>query len=223
MHYESNKSMLAAVATGLGIIGLVSVPAASSLALQLSRPEPKKETYEDEDGKASPESMKAYSAKLPKFFIVLFASLGSGTTIATAVLSTLSSGKDDGLFLENWLSAGASVSRLIMTTCLPRERERDQNQLTKTTDFTPVSGYCHCLEPEFCSSLQSRPELFSVQSHSRNNIVGPGHSSLRAACEEPPRAFYVANRPGGLVRGSGRGQLVHSSEARPLRLRWPSC
>lgn len=102
--------MVAAVATGLGIILLVSIPAVFTFLLQLTTRQPKQDTYEDKDGKATPESVTAYSAKLPKTLIVIFAALTCGTGIATAVLATLHIGQD-GLFLENWLSAGASVSK----------------------------------------------------------------------------------------------------------------
>lgn len=101
--------MTIAVATGLAIVGLVSLPALSAFVSQLTVREPKPDTYEDEDGKATPESVKAYSAKVAKFFILLFAALGCATAIATAVLATLHI-KKDAIFLENWLSAGASVS-----------------------------------------------------------------------------------------------------------------
>lgn len=103
-----DDSLPIASAAGLALIGLVSVPAVSALVVQLTTREPRSDTYEDEDGKATPESIKAYSAKWPKAFIVLFALLASATSIATAISTTLHAGKDD-LFLENWLSAGASV------------------------------------------------------------------------------------------------------------------
>lgn len=106
MHLEF---MTIAVAICVGLIGLASLPAVSTFILQLTTREPKQDTYEDEDGKATPESVKAYSAKVPKFFILLFAVLGCATAIATGVLTTLHIG-NDGLLLENWLSAGASVS-----------------------------------------------------------------------------------------------------------------
>lgn len=102
-------SLTVASATGLGLVGLVSIPAIANLALQLTTREPKPVTYEDKDGKATPESIEAYSAKWPKTLVILFAVIASATSIATAVLTTLHVGKD-GLFLENWLSAGASVS-----------------------------------------------------------------------------------------------------------------
>lgn len=104
MHHDS---MTIAVAACLAIVGLSSLPAISTFIVQLTTREPKQDTYEDEDGKATPESMTAYSAKVSKTFIVLFATLGCATAIATAILATLHIGKD-GLFLENWLSAGAS-------------------------------------------------------------------------------------------------------------------
>lgn len=103
--------MVVAVATGLGIILLVSIPAVFTFILQLTTRQPKQDAYEDKDGKATLESVAAYSAKLPKILIVLFAALTCSTGIATAVLATLHIGQDD-LFLDNWLSAGASVSKI---------------------------------------------------------------------------------------------------------------
>lgn len=109
MHHDS---MVVAVATGLGIIGLVSIPAVFTSTLHFTaRRQPKQDTYEDEDGKATPDSVAAYSARLPKTLIVLFAALACSTGIATAVLATLPPGQD-GLFLQDWLSAAASVSML---------------------------------------------------------------------------------------------------------------
>lgn len=104
-----DASLTAASATGLGLIGLLSIPAIISLVIQLTTREPKQDTYEDEDGKATPESIKAYSAKLPKALVVIFSVIAAATSIALAVLATLHIG-NEGLFLENWLSAGASVS-----------------------------------------------------------------------------------------------------------------
>lgn len=103
--------MVVAVATGLGIILLVSIPAVFTFISQLTTRQPKQTSYEDEDGKATLASVTAYSAKLPKTLIVLFAALTCSTGVATAVLATLHIGRD-GLFLENWLSAGASVSKM---------------------------------------------------------------------------------------------------------------
>lgn len=104
-----DDSLRIAVAIGLGLIGLASVPAAQYIVVQLTTREPKSDTYEDEDGKATPESVKAYSAKWAKISSVIFALISSGTAIASAVLTTLHVG-NEGLLLEDWLSAGASVS-----------------------------------------------------------------------------------------------------------------
>jgi len=104
-----NVSMIAAVGTGVGVIGLLSLPSISSLALQLSKREPKEDLYEDADGKSTPESVKAYSAKWPKAAILALAFIGCATAIAVAVLTTLHSSQHE-LSLENWLSAAAWVS-----------------------------------------------------------------------------------------------------------------
>lgn len=101
-----NDSMLATVATGLTVIALCSIPSATSFVLQLSKKEKKtNEIYEDRDGKATAESMKAFSARVPKALILLFASVGTGLSVALGILST----SDEKLALENWLSVGAWV------------------------------------------------------------------------------------------------------------------
>lgn len=130
-----------AVATGLVIIGLVSVPAVLSLGLQLTKREPKQDTYEDEDGKATPESLQAYSAKWPKTFILLFALLSSGTSTANAILTSLHT-ENNGLFLENWLSTVASVSCIFVIKMPYNSDESD----IATPDSYPISGGCHCLK-----------------------------------------------------------------------------
>lgn len=104
-----NESLVTGVGTGLGLIGLCSIPAVSAVLLQLRRREPKQDAYEDEDGKSTPEAVKAYSARLAKSAILLLSSVGLGASLAVAVLVTLHIGKD-GLFLENWLTTGAWVS-----------------------------------------------------------------------------------------------------------------
>ncbi|CAN8100892.1 unnamed protein product [Discula destructiva] len=121
-----DESLKVAVATGLGIVGLVSVPATFSLALRLTTREPKQHSYEDEDGKATSESLNAFSAKWPKSLILLFASLASGASIATAILSTLAAGKN-GLFLENWLSTAASILILFQAVAIASSRKSTQS------------------------------------------------------------------------------------------------
>lgn len=101
-------TLLASSATGLGAVALLSVPAVLGLAAQLSSRESRPdEVYEDKDGKSTPEAVKAYSAKIPKAFVLLFSLVGLGLSIALAVLSTL--GETNGIFLENWLSVATWV------------------------------------------------------------------------------------------------------------------
>jgi hypothetical protein len=109
MYRDNDNSLLLVVGTGLSVIGLCSLPALVGLFLQLSRKEKKKnEIYEDGDGKATPESVKAFSTKTPKALIVLFGLLGAAISIVLAVLSTGAEGAP--VPLENWLTAGAWVS-----------------------------------------------------------------------------------------------------------------
>ncbi|KAL2256198.1 hypothetical protein VTK26DRAFT_2045 [Humicola hyalothermophila] len=81
--------MLPVVGTGLAVVGLCSVPSLSCVVSRASRRRTatRRDTYEDADGTATLESLKAYSATLPKSSILLSAAAGCGISIALLVLS----------------------------------------------------------------------------------------------------------------------------------------
>ncbi|KAK9788369.1 putative P-loop containing nucleoside triphosphate hydrolase protein [Seiridium cardinale] len=108
--------LLASSATGLGLIALSTAPAVISSVAQLRSHESRSDVYEDEDGKSTPQAVKAYSAKIPKAFILLFSLIGLGLSIALAVLSTV--GETNGLFLENWLGVVAWALLSIQAICI---------------------------------------------------------------------------------------------------------
>jgi ABC-type lipoprotein release transport system permease subunit len=96
---------------GLGIVSTLTLPAIVHLVKQIRNRAPKTDGYEDEDGKSSQEAINAFSTKLPKASILLFSVIGLCTSIAIAILSTLSPrGQGDGLLLENWLVVPGWVS-----------------------------------------------------------------------------------------------------------------
>lgn len=94
-------------AAGLGIVGAFSVPTVVTIARQIRKGAPKDNFYEDRDGKATPESIAAFSNRIPRAAILLFASLGLATSISISVLTTLDA--QDGLFLENWMVTASWV------------------------------------------------------------------------------------------------------------------
>ncbi|KAK3382405.1 P-loop containing nucleoside triphosphate hydrolase protein [Lasiosphaeria ovina] len=96
-------SLLAIVGTGCVAIGLCSLPTASDIVTRLGKREPKQDSYEDADGKATPESLAAFSAKPAKSFVVVSAVAGFTISLALALLAT----GPEGLYLINWLSTGA--------------------------------------------------------------------------------------------------------------------
>lgn len=118
---SQDNLLLGTSAAGVGLIGLLSAPAVVSLAAQLRNRESQPEIYEDEDGKSTPEAVKAYSAKIPKFFILLFSVTGLGLSIALAVLSTL--GESYGLFLQNWFSVGTWAFLVVQAICIASSRK----------------------------------------------------------------------------------------------------
>ncbi|CAJ2500027.1 Uu.00g028800.m01.CDS01 [Anthostomella pinea] len=120
---SENALMLATSAIGLAVIAIASVPSTISLITQLRTRHTKAEGYEDADGKSSPEAVKAFSAKLPKAFILAFSVTGLCISITLAVLSTLRPrGVGDGLFLENWLVVPAWALLVLQATCIASSR-----------------------------------------------------------------------------------------------------
>jgi hypothetical protein len=98
-------SHIPAVGAGLAVAGLLSIPAIKGFLSQIRTREQRVEIYEDKDGKATPESMRAYRTTIPKTLVVLSASVGSGISIAQAVFSH----RVGDRFVENWIISGTWV------------------------------------------------------------------------------------------------------------------
>ncbi|KAF5002170.1 hypothetical protein FGRMN_546 [Fusarium graminum] len=90
---------------GLAVVALATTPALVTAITQLRNRTVKDNFYEDIDGKSTPESIAAFSNRLPKIFILALSAIGLGTSIAISVLSSLNS-HVDALLLKNWLTTG---------------------------------------------------------------------------------------------------------------------
>ncbi|RBQ81954.1 hypothetical protein FVER53590_00524 [Fusarium verticillioides] len=91
--------------TGLVVVASATTPALATAVTQLRKRAARDNFYEDADGKSTPESLAAFSNRLPKVFILALSAVGLGTSIAISVLHSLS--QSDSLLLKNWLIAGA--------------------------------------------------------------------------------------------------------------------
>jgi hypothetical protein len=99
-------SMLIAAGTGIAFIGLCSVPALGTVATRLGKRDARQDAYEDADGKASPESVRAYSAALPKSVVLASGAAGLGVSIVLLVISPHAEGLlVDSLSTASWVSA----------------------------------------------------------------------------------------------------------------------
>ncbi|GAB1310178.1 ATP-binding cassette transporter protein [Madurella fahalii] len=119
---KDNGSMLAVVGTGITLIGLCSIPAVSTIVARLTRRDAKQDTYEDADGKATLESMKAYSAKWPKFLVLLSAAAGCAISVAVLVVSP----RGDKLQLMDVLDIGAWGILLFQAVAIASSRNSVQ-------------------------------------------------------------------------------------------------
>ncbi|GKU04827.1 unnamed protein product [Fusarium langsethiae] len=99
---------VALTGAGLGLVALATIPALVAVINQLRQRTPKDNFYEDIDGKSTPESIAAFSNRLPKILILVSSAIGLGTSIAVSALSSLH-GSYNEFLLKNWLLAGAWV------------------------------------------------------------------------------------------------------------------
>ena len=101
-----NESRFAVVVTGVALVGLGSLPAVFGFVRCFTKRKARQEVlYEDADGKATVESQRAYSAKVPKTVILSSAFAGLALSIAIALLSS----NHKASSLNDWLSTGAWV------------------------------------------------------------------------------------------------------------------
>ncbi|KAF3057299.1 ATP-dependent bile acid permease [Daldinia childiae] len=117
--------VLVTSAVGLGVVAILSVPAALNLGRLRSRGSKcATEIYEDKDGKSTPEAVKAFSTKVPKAMMLIFSLIGLGLSIALAVISTLSTqGVESGLFLANWLAVIIWALLTLQVVCVAASRD----------------------------------------------------------------------------------------------------
>lgn len=93
----------------LAVAAVATLPGAFGIIAQTRNRTPRDNFYEDKDGKATPESMAAFSNRRPKAFIIGLAIVGLGTSIAVSALS-MSDSHSDNPNLVNWLITVAWVS-----------------------------------------------------------------------------------------------------------------
>lgn len=91
---------------GTVAVSLLSVPAIIS-HLRNSKAK-KSDIYEDEDGKATEESIKEFSTTIPRILLTFFTIAGFAIAVLLAVFSTI--GAEHVMFLENWLNVAQWVS-----------------------------------------------------------------------------------------------------------------
>ena len=113
-----NGSMIAAVGTGVGFVGLFSLPAVSAFATRLRKREPKAPIYEDADGKATPESAQAFSTKFQKSFLLLSVAVGCGVFIPRALFSD----GVEGVVVNTCLDAAAWIMLLFQAIAISSSR-----------------------------------------------------------------------------------------------------
>jgi hypothetical protein len=142
---KDTGSSLTIIETGIALIVLCSIPAASGFAKQLGRRDVKQDTYEDEDGKATPESIKAYSAKLPKTLVLLSAAGGCAVSIAHLLLPLRA---DIFPLLNVLLGIAAWVSQRTIDSSL-----HFAGALTHPTDSFAAPGCGHSFKQELSSGL----------------------------------------------------------------------
>ena len=112
MEFSHSASSIAGL-TALILIVLASIPTFVSFfqgaisKARVSAPGEASKLYEDEDGIATEETQKEYTAALPKYLALSLSVLGLSISIATAVYTTVSPTLI--LYFEHWLSVATWV------------------------------------------------------------------------------------------------------------------
>ncbi|KAK0746383.1 P-loop containing nucleoside triphosphate hydrolase protein [Schizothecium vesticola] len=94
---------------GTALVGILTLPAVSAVVERLNHRDVKLDIYEDDDGRATPESMKAFSTTRPKIAILLFAAIG----LVISILLVLVTQRDSAVTLENLALIAASWGSLL--------------------------------------------------------------------------------------------------------------
>jgi hypothetical protein len=120
---SSQTAILLAGSIGLFLVALATIPAASSIASRLVRWKQHTgyqslwELYQDEDGSATEESMKAFSDRIQRWSIACCAATGFLLSLALVVVGAVY--PPHRLCVELWLQIGIWVS-LVIGIRLPR-------------------------------------------------------------------------------------------------------
>ncbi|KAL2755097.1 hypothetical protein ACRALDRAFT_2106706 [Sodiomyces alcalophilus JCM 7366] len=104
----------------LAIVTVCSIPAISGFVSQLRSPSVKDNFYEDKDGKSTPEAVAAFSNRWPKILAVLLAAVGSASSLAIAILSTVDQAAPDrqDVFLSDWLLCASWILLVVQAACI---------------------------------------------------------------------------------------------------------
>ncbi|OBR08341.1 ATP-dependent bile acid permease [Colletotrichum higginsianum IMI 349063] len=128
----------------LAVAALSSSVAAYNVFRQLRIGKPKGWFYEDVDGYATPKALAEFSSRGIKVAVLLFSAIGTGTSIAGLVLSTVYKFRH-GFLLENSLNAAAWGLVLLQAICIavlhsPVESHNLGIWLTVSSCFLAVSS-----------------------------------------------------------------------------------
>ncbi|KAK3393601.1 P-loop containing nucleoside triphosphate hydrolase protein [Podospora didyma] len=149
------------------VVGLCTIPAISDIVGRLRKRETKKDSYEDADGKATLESLKAFSTRWSKSAILGFAASGFATSIACALLPYRGEGGDILNNFGNWLSAGAWSALLFQALTIASSRNSIKAYRLGLYTFLSSIALGSILLIEgtktFDSFLHGDPKLFALR------------------------------------------------------------
>jgi hypothetical protein len=111
-----STSMLLVAAVGLGLVVVTTAPSVATSVRRLVSPAKASagysalnaDLYEDEDGIATDESMRAFSDRLPRYAIAVLSPAGFAAALAAAILTTQQG--PHAREIPDWLQVGVWVS-----------------------------------------------------------------------------------------------------------------
>ncbi|KAK3300114.1 P-loop containing nucleoside triphosphate hydrolase protein [Chaetomium fimeti] len=211
MPLGDSNSMLKVFGTGIALIGICSLPALGSTVTRLGRRDAKQDVYEDGDGKATPESVKAYSGKLPKSFAVVSAGAGLGISIALLILS---SHADDRLLIDS-LSIGAWALLLFQAVAVASSRSSVHAYRLGLYTFFSAAALAGIL-------LAQGTKIAEPLLHSAPVTFGLRVVELASSISLSFSALCIPRRPDVFYQGELVDRLYTASAFRRFTWGWPN-
>ncbi|KAK3903780.1 P-loop containing nucleoside triphosphate hydrolase protein [Staphylotrichum tortipilum] len=213
MPIDEPGSMLNAFATGIAFVGLCSLPALRTVvAPRPHRRDANLDAYEDGDGKATAESLKAYSATAPKSSVLASGAAGLAVSIALLVMSST---RQDGRLLVDSLTTGIWALLVLQALAIASCRSSTKAYSLGLCTFFSASALAGILLAQATKIaeplLRSAPTTFALRA-----------AELASSIFLAVSALCLPRRPDVYYQGELVDRMFTASALTRFTFSWPS-